>query len=77
MTGWICATLLHPTSGQPIPEVSQLYDVHLLSLTSDELIVAGIECPEGLAKTHYAQCWRAVLTQLQLGHPCAATQQIR
>ena len=56
----LCATLLHPTSGLPIAEFPRLYDVHLLSLTSDELIVTGIECPDGLVKTHYAQCWRAM-----------------
>ena len=35
----LCASLLHPTSGLPIVEVPSMYDVHLLSLTGDELIV--------------------------------------
>ena len=62
----LCATLLHPTSGQLIAEVPKLYDVRLLSLTDDELIVAGIECLDGLVKTYYAQCWRATPIELTI-----------
>ncbi len=62
----LCATLLHPTSGSPIVEIPKLYDVRLLSLASDELIVAGIECPDGLVKIHYAQCWRATPLELTI-----------
>ena len=62
----LCASLHHPTSGQPIAEVPKLYDVRLLSLTDDELIVAGIEIPEGLVRTHYAQCWIATPVELSI-----------
>lgn len=60
----LCATLLHPTSGLPIVEVPRMYDVHLLSLTGDELIICGIERPEGLVQTNYAQCWMATPIEL-------------
>lgn len=62
----LCATLLHPSSGQLIAEVPKMYDVHLLSLTSDELIVAGIERPEGLVQVNFAQCWIATPIKLEV-----------
>lgn len=33
------ATLFDPASGQPIPEFPTMYDVQLLSMTSDELVL--------------------------------------
>ncbi len=62
----LCAVLFHPTSGQPMADFPKLYDVHLLSLIGDELIVAGIERPEGLITTHYAQSWRATPIELTI-----------
>lgn len=43
-----------------------MYDVHLLSLTGDELMVTGIECPDALVKTHWAQCWIATPIELTI-----------
>lgn len=62
----LCATLLHPMSGQPLPEVPKMYDVRLLSLTGDELIITGIERPEGLVQINYAQCWMATPLELTI-----------
>lgn len=62
----LCATLLHPTNGHPVPEVPKMYDARVLSLTGDELIVSGIECPDELVKTHYAQCWIATPIELAI-----------
>jgi hypothetical protein len=62
----LCATLFHPTSGQLVAEVPKMYDVRLLSLTADELIVAGIECRDELVKIHYAQCWMATPIELAI-----------
>ncbi len=41
-----------------------MYDVQLLSMTSDELILAGIERLEGLNPIHCAQCWLATPIEL-------------
>ena len=62
----LCAALFHPTNGLALAEIPKLYDVHLLSMTSDELIIAGIERPEGLITTHYAQTWRATPIELTI-----------
>ncbi len=62
----LCATLLDPASGQPIPEFPTMYDVQLLSMTSDELILAGIERIDGLNPIHYAQCWLATPIELAI-----------
>ena len=62
----LCATLLDPVSGQPVPGFPGMYDVHLLTMTSDELMLAGIERIEGLNQIHYAQCWLATPIELAI-----------
>jgi len=55
----LCATLSDPVSNLPVVDFPPLFDVHVLSMTADELVLSGIERPESLVEVNVAQYWLA------------------